>query len=83
MNVRRSVIEAIVQVADPSSIPVLEARRGEEFMPRMIRSIDEAIAKIKEKQKVTDLLLKEVERLRKQNSELEERLKKLEASKTQ
>lgn len=81
MNVRRSAIEAIVQVADPSSVAVLEARRGQEIMPRMIRNLDESIAKIKEKQKGTDALLKEVERLRKQNLELEERLKKLEASK--
>lgn len=82
MNVRRSALEAIVQVADQSSITALEARRGQEIMPRMIRSIDEAITKIKEKQKGTDVLLKEVDRLRKQNFELEERLKKLEKSKS-
>jgi aminopeptidase N len=81
MNVRRSAIEAIVQVAEPSSIAALEARRGEEIMPRMIRTLDEAITKIKDKQKGTDALLKEVEKLRKQNLELEERLKKLEQGK--
>jgi aminopeptidase N len=81
MNVRRSAIEAIVQISDPASIVSLEARRGEEIMPRMIRTIDEAVTKIKEKQKGTDALLKEVERLKKQNFELEERLKKLEKSK--
>lgn len=78
MNVRRTAVDAIAQVADPSSIAVLEARRGEEVMPRMVRTLDEAATKIRDKQKGTDALLKEVERLRKQNNELEERLKKLE-----
>ncbi len=80
-NVRRSAIDALVQVADASSISVLESRRGEEIMPRMIRNIDEAVTKIRDKQKGTDALLKEVERLRKQNLQLEERLKKLEGAK--
>jgi aminopeptidase N len=80
MNVRRSAIDALVQVADAGSIPVLEARRGQEIMPRMIRNLDEAVTKIRDKQKGTDALLKEVERLRKQNQSLEERLKKLEAA---
>lgn len=80
-NVRRSAIDALVQVADASSIQVLENRRGEEIMPRMIRNLDEAVTKIKDKQKGTDSLLKEVEKLRKQNLELEERLKRLEAVK--
>ncbi|QDU29169.1 Aminopeptidase N [Anatilimnocola aggregata] len=80
-NVRRSALEAVTQVADATSIATLEARRGQEVMPRMIRSIDESIAKIREKQQGTEALLKEVERLRKQNLQLEERLKKLEEKK--
>jgi len=80
VNVRRSAIDALVHVADPSSIPVLENRRGDEVMPRMVRNLDEAVTKIKDKQKGTDSLLSEVEKLRKQNLELEERLKKLEAN---
>ncbi len=81
INVRRSAIDAIANTADPSSVAALEARRGEEVMPRMVRSLDEAVTKIKDKQKGTDSLLKEVEKLRKQNLELEERLKKLEEKK--
>jgi len=80
-NVRRSAIEAVTQVADASSIAMLETRRGQEIMPRMIRTLDESIAKIREKQQGTEALLKEVERLRKQNLQLEERLKKLEEKK--
>lgn len=80
-SVRRSAIDALVQAADPSSIAFLENRRGSEVLPRMVRSLDEAVTKIKDKQKGTDLLLQEVEKLRKQNFELEERLKKLEAKK--
>lgn len=80
-NVRTAAIEALVQVADASSIAVLENRRGDEIMPRMLRNLDEAVTKIKDKQKGTDSLLKEVEKLRKLNLELEQRLKKLEAAK--
>jgi aminopeptidase N len=81
MNVRRSAIEAITQIADRSSIEVLEARRGKEELPRMQRSLDEAVAKVRDKQQTTAAMQKEVERLRKQNQQLEERLKKLEGAK--
>jgi aminopeptidase N len=81
LNVRRSAIEAITQIADRSSIEVLEARRGKEELPRMQRSLDEAVAKVRDKQQTTAAMQKEVERLRKQNQQLEERLKKLEGAK--
>lgn len=81
MNVRRSALEAITQIADASSVAALEARRGKEELPRMQRSLDEAVAKIRDKQQGTAALQKEVEQLRNQNRQLEERLKKLEAGK--
>ena len=81
ISVRRSAIDALVNVGDASSIAVLENRRGSEAMPRMVRNLDEAVTKIKDKQKGNDSLLSEVEKLRKQNQALEERLKKLEEKK--
>ncbi len=78
-SVRRKAIEAMVEVGDPQAIDVLLSKRAEQETPGMIRAIDEAIEKLREKSKGIEQLQKQIEKLQQQNRKLEERLKKLEA----
>ena len=80
-TVRRKAIEAIVEVGDPGAIEILLAKRPEQETPGMIRSIDDAVEKLREKSKGVEQLQKQLEALHKQNRALEERLKKLESAK--
>ncbi|MBC8351993.1 MAG: HEAT repeat domain-containing protein [Planctomycetes bacterium] len=80
-SVRRKAIDALVEVGDPLAIDTLLSKRAEQETPGMIRSIDEAVEKLREKGKGVERLQKQLESLRQQNRKLEERLKKLEAAK--
>ncbi|HUG67538.1 MAG TPA: M1 family aminopeptidase [Pirellulaceae bacterium] len=80
-SVRRKAIEAIVEIGDPGAIEILLAKRAEQETPGMIRSIDEAVEKLREKNKGLEQLQKQLETLQQQNKKLEERLKKLESAK--
>lgn len=77
-HVRRSAIDALVAVGDPQAIEWLQAKRGGEENIGTIRQYDEAIEKLRNAQKPVSEVKQEVETLRKQNRELEERLKRLE-----
>ena len=79
IDVRRAAIEAIVALGDSSAIERLQAQRDKEEVPRTIRSIEEGIVKLREKQPAAEQMRKELDMLRKRNEQLEERLKKLEA----
>ncbi len=80
-TVRRKAIEAIVEVGDPGAIDVLLAKRPDQETPGMIRAIDDAVEKLREKGKGIEELQKQLETLQQQNRKLEERLKKLESAK--
>ena len=81
-TVRRAAFDAIAAVGNRSAIGTLQTRRTLESTPSMTKAIDAAIEKLQatttsEKEQK---LLSEVEQLKKQNQELEERLRKLEAA---
>ncbi|HEX5106355.1 MAG TPA: M1 family aminopeptidase [Pirellulaceae bacterium] len=83
VQVRRSAIECVASIGNPESIDKLSARRGKEEVPNVVNSIDEALAKLRERLQQNDSLRKELETLKKQNQQLEERLKKLEQPRTE
>ena len=78
VSVRRAAVESLVALAQPAAIPALQARREKEQNRGVMNSIDEAITKLRDKDKSADDLRKEVDTLRKKNEDLENRLKKLE-----
>ncbi|RPI82760.1 MAG: hypothetical protein EHM42_09110, partial [Planctomycetaceae bacterium] len=77
-EVRRAAIDSVVALGDASSVAVLQARRGKEVSPRGVRAIDEALEKLRDRQKNGAPLQSEIEALRRRNDELELRLKTLE-----
>lgn len=79
--VRKSAIETLVALQHPEAIAWLQERRALEESPNMLRTVDEALEKLRQGQKPLGAVQKEVETLRKQNRDLEERLQKLEAAK--
>ena len=78
-NVKKAALDALVAIGDPSAIDVLLEARKRQETSGMVRTIDEAIDKLREKSKGIDKLQKQLEQLQQQNRKLEERLKKLEA----
>lgn len=80
-HVRRTAIESFVALGDSQAIEWLQDRRGREETQGMVQRIDEAIEKLRSGQKPAAQTREEIEKLRKQNRELEERLKKLEETK--
>jgi aminopeptidase N len=78
MNIRRQTINTLVELGNPSTIAWLQARRDQEESPRTIQQIDEAIEKLRGKEKQNEPIKKELDELREKNRQLEERLKKLE-----
>ena len=81
-NVRRAVIDAIVEVGPPKAAEWLLERRSKESIPRMIQAVDQGLERLRVKQEESVRLRKEIEDVRKQNKALEERLKKLEQLKS-
>jgi hypothetical protein len=77
--IRRAAIETIVSLNNPAGIAWLQEQRGREEHNRMLRTIDEAIEKLRSGQKPVSEVQREVDELRKKNRELEERLKKVES----
>jgi aminopeptidase N len=78
MNIRRQTINTLVELGNPSTIAWLQARRDQEESPRTVQQIDEAIEKLRGKEKQNEPIKKELDELREKNRQLEERLKKLE-----
>ncbi|MCA9121623.1 MAG: HEAT repeat domain-containing protein [Planctomycetaceae bacterium] len=78
-SVRRKAIDAIVEVGDPGAIERLLVKRDEQEIPGTIRSIDDAVEKLRDKNKGIETLQKQLESLRQQNRKLEDRLNKLES----
>jgi HEAT repeat protein len=77
-SVRRRAFDALADLGDPRAIDWLQARREKEEQPGMVRAVDEAIEKLRGKERDLEKLRGEVESLRRKNEQLEERLKKLE-----
>lgn len=77
-DVRRAAIEALTTLGTPTSIDKLLARRSREEIPGTRARLDEAVEKLRTRLGQPDALRTELEQLRKQNQQLEERLKKLE-----
>lgn len=78
-HVRRAVFDAFVELGNPEAITWLQEQRGKEETGGMLRAVDSAIEKLRNKTADLPQLRKELEALRNQNKQLEERLKKLEA----
>jgi aminopeptidase N len=78
LNIRRQTVNTLLELSDPSTIAWLQARRDYEESPRMVQQIDEAIEKLRGKEKQNEPIKKELDELREKNRQLEERLKKLE-----
>jgi aminopeptidase N len=78
-SVRQAAVDTLVSIGDPRAIEVLLARRAKgEDAPRIVRSIDEAVATLRTKEQNIQQLTKEVDTLKAQNQKFEERIKKLE-----
>lgn len=77
-SVRTAAINALVEIGDPKSADLLREFRGKQGSPRMIRAVDDALARLRGKEQGVETLRKETETLRQQNRELEQRLKNLE-----
>lgn len=78
--VRQSAVEALVEIAHPASVAVLQKHRDGETSPRTLRSLDEALEKIRAKLAGNASLVRELDQLREQNAALKSRLEKLEGS---
>jgi aminopeptidase N len=76
--VQRSAIAALVELGQPEAIGWLEELRGKEISLSMLRGIDDAVEKIKQKSAEAAKVSKETEELREKAKSLEERLKKIE-----
>ena len=77
-DVRRAAIEALSGIGTTASIDKLLARREREEIPSTRARLDDAVEKLRQRLGQPDSLRTELEQLRKQNQQLEERLKKLE-----
>jgi aminopeptidase N len=77
-HVRRAVIDAFVELGNPDAISWLQEQRGKEETGSMLRAVDSGIEKLRSKNVDLSQLRKELDALRAQNQQLEERLKKLE-----
>ncbi|MBI3467109.1 MAG: DUF3458 domain-containing protein [Planctomycetes bacterium] len=77
--VQQSVAESLGETGDPAAVALLEQARAKADGPGAMRSIDEALDKLR---KTTDVerLRREVETLHNENRQFEDRLKKLEAA---
>lgn len=78
-HVRKAVMDAFVELGNPEAISWLQEQRGKEETGGMLRAVDTAIEKLRNKSADLPQLRKELEALRAQNKQLEERLRKLEA----
>lgn len=76
--VRRAAIDSLVALGNAQAIDWLQEKRSREENLGMLRTIDDAIEKLRSAQRPLDEVQKEVADLRKQNRSLEERLKKVE-----
>jgi HEAT repeat protein len=82
-HVRRAVIDAFVELGNPGAVVWLQEQRGKEETGSMLRAVDSGIEKLRNKNVDLSQLRKELDALRTQNKQLEERLKKLEAGRKQ
>ena len=80
--VRTAACEALGKTGDPEGAPaaieLLLARRDKEPFPRVLRVLDDNLAKLRQKQDKLEKVRQQLEGLQKENRQLEERLKKLE-----
>jgi aminopeptidase N len=77
-EVRSAAYEALAETGDPAAIELLLARREKEENAGMIQTIDDNLAKLREKQTQLGKLHKQIGSLEQKNRKLEDRLKKLE-----
>jgi aminopeptidase N len=78
--IRRQTVGVLADLGKPEAIEWLQQRRNAEDSPRMVRSIDEAIVKLRGRDKPNESLRREIDELRERNRQLEERLNRLEES---
>jgi len=76
--IRSAAISAIAQIGKADHVDLLLAQRAGEESQSILREIDTAVTKLREKARDVEKMQSELDRLRKQNQALEKRLEKLE-----
>lgn len=79
-SVRRAAYDSIASLGNRGGLTLLQERRSKETVPSMVTSVDAAIEKLKASTEKEQKLQAELDQLKKQNQELEAKLKKLEAT---
>ena len=77
-EIRTAACEALAATGDPTAIDLLTARREKEDKIHMIQSIDDNLAKLRDKQTQLGKLRKELDATKREDNELRQRIKKLE-----
>jgi aminopeptidase N len=76
--VRSAACEALGTAGDPTAVELLLARRNKETVSRVVRAIDDNLAKLRRQESELEKIRRQLESLRKENRELKDRLKTLE-----
>ena len=79
-TIRSAAISAISQIGNADHAPLLLACRSGEESQSILREIDAAVTKLRERERNVEKMRSELNNLRKQNQALEKRLEKLERS---
>ncbi len=77
-EVRAAACEALAATGDPAAIDLLTARRQKEENVGMIRTIDDNLAKLRDKQTQLGKLRKDLDATKREDRRLRDRIKKLE-----
>ena len=77
-EIRTAACEALAATGDPAAIDLLTARRKKEENVRMIQTIDDNLAKLRDKQTQLGKLRKDLDATKREDRKLRERIKKLE-----
>jgi aminopeptidase N len=80
--VRSAACEALGETGDPAAIELLLARRNKETVSRVVRAIDDNLAKLRQQQNDLQKIRQQLGVLQKENRQLGERLKKVERALT-
>jgi aminopeptidase N len=77
-EIRTAACEALAATGDPAAIDLLTARREKEENARMIQTIDDNLAKLRDKQTQLGKLRKDLDATKREDRKLRDRIKKLE-----
>ena len=77
-EIRTAACEALAATGDPAAIELLTARRQKEDNVRMVQTIDDNLAKLRDKQTQLGKIRKDLDATKKEDRRLRDRIKKLE-----